>query len=390
MSHVDVVANENAALDRYQRMALMVGLVCLALSAVGAFFDLQQFFRSYLLAYVYCISFALGALGVTMLHNVVGGRWGAVIRRFLAAGRSTLPLMLLLVIPLLVGIPQLYEWSHADVVAHDKVLQHKAGYLNTPFFIVRTVIYFAVWLGLWMLLTRRNVDEVDPREQARARFISAPGLIVFMFTVTFASVDWIMSLEPHWFSTMYGAIYVVGQALSTFALCIVLLALFANRPPFAGLIRQEHFHDLGTLMFAFTVLWAYTSFSQLIIIWSGNIPEETPWFIRRSNNGWQIISVILVLFHFAVPFFLLLSRFIKRRSPLVARVAIWMIFARFLDLIYWVVPSRSDQFGLHWMDIVLPVGLGGLWVFYFLLQLKKGPLLNVNDARIPIAAHGAH
>lgn len=381
------------SVDRLQRSALLVGIVALAIVAIGGLFNAPQFFRSYLLAFVFCLGPALGSLGITMLHNVVGGRWGALIKRFLAAGARTLPFMAILVlpiiIPVLLGMSNLYHWTDPHVIEHDAVLAGKRSYLNVPFFTLRTLLYFAIWIGFTMLLARKTADDADPVEQNRAKTISAPGLIVFAFTVTFAGVDWIMSLEPHWFSTMYGAILLVGQALSTLAFSVLILTWLSRREPFAGLLRPEHFHDIGSLIFAFTVLWAYTSFSQFLIIWSGNIPEETPWYIRRSNNGWQIVAAILMLFHFAVPFFILLNRFIKRRAALLSRVCIFLIFMRLVDLFYWIEPAFHDKnFGFHWMDLLAPIGLGGIWLWVFLWQLKQAPLVNLHDPRLQV--QGAH
>lgn len=361
----------------WQKKALLCGLVGVTLSLLGAFADAAVFFRSYLLAYVYWISFALASLGLTLLHNLTGGRWGVVIRSFLNSGMSTLPLMALLVIPILVGIPTLYHWAHQDAVAHDAVLQHKAPYLNVTAFVVRTVFYFTLWIATAVLL-----------RGPRAKWISGPALILFVFSVTFAAVDWIMSLEPHWYSTIYGAILIVGQALQTLALCVILLALLADKEPFVRFLHPLHFHDLGNLIFAFTVLWAYTAFSQFLIIWSGNLPEETPWYLRRTNEGWQMVTVILMLFHFAVPFFLLLMRYVKRRARLLARVAAGILIVRVIDLFYWIEPAHSSGLVVSWMHLTALVGIGGIWLYLFLRRLGQGPVLDVNDPRLPVLGHG--
>jgi hypothetical protein len=373
----------NMSFERVQRMAILVAVLALGACVLAAFFNSTQFFRSYLLAYVFCLGMALGSLGINLLHNVVGGRWGALIKRILNAGMATLPFMAVLVLPILAGIPALYHWSHREAMEADPVMQHKAGYLNVPFFVIRTVIYFAIWIGLALLLRMRGGDTATHDEQSRAKVVSAPGLILFVFTVTFAGVDWVMSLEPHWYSTMYGGILLVGQALSAFSFSVIILWWLSDREPFAGLLKPEHYHDLGNLMFTFTVLWAYTSFSQFLIIWSGNIPEETPWYIRRSNNGWQIVSVVLMVFHFGVPFFILLSRYVKRRGRLLSRVAAGLILIRLVDLYYWIEPPfHQTSFGLHWMDIAAPLGLGGVWLWLFLAQFKRGPLVNLQDSRL--------
>jgi hypothetical protein len=294
--------------------------------------------------------------------------------------------MAVMVIPILLGVPVLYEWSHHEVVAHDAVLRHKEGYLNPTSFIVRTVFYFAIWIGLSMLLARRS--SIGPAS-ARLKGISAVGIIVFSFSVTFAAVDWIMSLEPHWFSTIYGAIFLVGQALQTLAFCTALLAFVSDREPFAGRVDPSWYHDLGNLLLAFTCLWAYTSFSQFLIIWSGNIPEETPWYLRRTAGGWQVVSVLLMVFHFGVPFAILLSRHVKRRGKLLARVCIAIIVMRFVDLVYWVEPATPrGVFPLGWLSFVALAGVGGVWLWMFLWQLEKGPLAYMEDPRL--APEGGH
>lgn len=370
---------EEPLLDRMQRIAMLVAAVGVLACAVGAFLDSTQFFRSYLLAYVFWVGLALGSLGIAMLHNLVGGRWGVTIRGFLETGMRLLPLMAVLVIPILFGIPALYHWVHPE---GDHALEFKQPYLNVPFFIGRTVFYFAIWIGLMLYVSKRT--------EAQARFVSAPGIIVFVFTVTFAAIDWIMSLEPHWYSTIYGMILVVGQALSAIAFCIILLFWFSERRPFSGIVTADHFHDLGNLLLAFNLLWAYTSFSQFLIIWSANIPEETPWYLRRSTNGWQFVAIALMLFHFAVPFFVLLNRSVKRRGRALAQIAAWMIFMRFVDLFYWIIPAgHGEPFHVHWLDIAAPIALGGIWIAAFVWLLKRRPLLlDTHDPRL--APQGGH
>jgi hypothetical protein len=370
----------DARLNRIQRTSLGVGVIALAICVFGAFLDSGAFFRSYLIAYVFWVSLALGSLGVVMLHNLVGGRWGAIIRRFLESGVRTLPLMAVLVIPILLGIPALYEWSHHDVVAQDAVLRHKEAYLNPTAFVLRTALYFIIWIGTSVLLARRSA--VGPAS-AKLKAISAVGIIIFSFSVTFAAVDWIMSLEPHWFSTIYGAIFLVGQALQTLAFCTALLAFVSDRAPLAGRVEASWYHDLGNLILAFTCLWAYTSFSQFLIIWSGNIPEETPWYLRRTAGGWLAVSVLLMVFHFGVPFAILLSRYVKRRGRVLARVCIAIIVMRFVDLVYWIEPAgQHGGFPLGWMSLVALIGIGGVWLWMFLWQLARGPLAYMEDPRL--------
>jgi hypothetical protein len=382
-----------SGLDRLQRTSLIAGVVCLALTAIGLFVDPGQFFRSYLYAYLYTLGLSVGCLGILLLHNTVGGKWGIVIRRILESGTRTFPLMAVLLIPILFGMTSLYLWARPEIAAHDKAIQFKSGYLNVPFFMVRMVIYFGIWMLYSWILNRKSLEQDrtgDPGLILRMRQISAPGLVVFFLTATFAFVDLIMSLEPEWFSTIYGAMFIIGQSLETIAFVIALLVILAKRPPLSEILTERHFHDLGNLMLAFTILWMYLSFSQFLIIWSGNLPEEIPWYLRRLTGGWGAIAVILLIFHFFVPFVILLNRFVKRNPSLLQWVAVLMIVVRLVD-VYWIVepafyqdefPLHRQVFQLHWLDFVAPIGLLGIWVAFFVWQLKRFPIVPIRDPRL--------
>jgi hypothetical protein len=382
MTPADPVTTE---IGQWQQKALLVGLAGLLLSLTGLVLDRDQFLRSYLFAYLYGTGMALGCMGILLLHHVVGGKWGMVIRRMCEAGARTLPYMAILLIPVLAGMGTLYIWTRPEA-AQDANIQAKAAYLNVPFFIVRAVFYFLVWtffarrLSEWSAEQDRTGDE---RLIGKMRSFSAPGLLIFVVTTTFAFVDWIMSLEPHWFSTIYGAMFLVGQVLESFAFIIALLIVLSRRPPLRDYVTPQHFHDLGNLMFAFTVLWAYLSFSQFLIIWAGNLPEEIPWYVRRLSGGWGWVAFTLVVFHFALPFLLLLQRGIKRRTDLLFKVCMLMIVIRLVD-VYWVVePSLYDkQLKVHWMDFATPLLVGGAWLALFFWQLKARPLVPLKDPRL--------
>ncbi len=380
-------------MDRVQRIALVAGLVGLALCGVGLVVDRAQFFRSYLWAYLYWNGMAIGSLGILLLNHVVGGRWGIVIRRLVEAGTRTFPLMLALVVPILFGMGTLYIWTMPGVLAHDAAIRGKSGYLNIPFFIGRIVLYFAVWIFWSWMLRRRSLEQDqsgDPALVDNMRRIAAPGIVIFVFTATFAFVDLIMSLEPHWFSTIYGAMFLIGQVLETFAFMIAVLILLSKYTPFSSILTIQHFHDLGNLMFAFTVLWAYLSFSQFLIIWAGNLPEEIPWYLRRFSGGWAYVAVFIAVFHFCAPFAIMLFRYVKRNPRLLYFVAIWMAVIRMVD-VFWIVepsfyqegmPLHNQGFSLSWMDLAAPIGIGGIWIAAFIWQLKRFPLLPVNDPRL--------
>ena len=369
-------------LERYERPALIVGAVGIIIALAGGLTAADQFFRSYLLAYLFWFAIALGALPLVMIHHLVGGRWGFVTRRILESATRTLPFMALLFVPLIFGIHHLYEWAEPDIVAQDAVLTHKSAYLNTPFFIIRAAFYFGAWLIFAWFLNRWSIEQdntANPSLIRRFQLLSGPGLIVYALTISFASIDWVMSLEPHWFSTIYGMMFMVGQVLATLAFTIAILAIFADTPPLTQFLRPETLQDLGNLMLAFVMLWAYLSFSQFLIIWSGNLPEEIPWYLRRSTGGWQWVAAFLALVHFVVPFFLLLMRRNKRKRQVIASIALIVVAMRFVDLFWLIVPAHESAFHLHWLDLVALAGIGGLWITVFSRELRKRSLVPLHD-----------
>jgi hypothetical protein len=373
-------------MDRVQRLGLIIGVAGLGLCVAGAFNNPGQFFHSYLFAFLFWAGIALGSTGIVMLYHLTGGGWGLIIRRLLESASRTIPLVALLIVPVIIGIPRLYEWSHPDAVAASKVLQHKQLYLNVPFFMVRTALYFSVWLLLSFLLNHWSAEQDrtgDPSWARKLRMLSGPGVLLYGLTVTFASIDWVMSLEPEWFSTVYGMLFIVGQVLTAMSFMLVVLMTLADREPLSRVVSKARLNDLGNLMLAFVMLWAYLSFSQFLIIWSGNLPEEVSWYVPRLKGAWGAVAISLLLFHFALPFLLLLSRQLKRKVRTLGLVAAAMLVLRFLDL-FWVTQPvfRREHFSLHWMDVLLPIGLGGIWVAFFFWQLKRRPLLAANDPQL--------
>jgi len=373
--------------------AAMIGAAGLLLTILGAFIGPSgQFFRSYLWSYVFCVGLSLGSLAWLMLQYLTGGAWGVVIRRPAEAAARTLPLLLVLFIPIAIGIPSLYRWSHADIVAADAVLKHKHTYLNVPFFLIRTAVFFAGWIGLSMLLNRWSAEDDAGSVTAHRKMaaISGPGLVFWGFSITFMAIDWVLSLDPHWFSTIFGMLFMAGQGLSSMAFLITLMVLLSYRDPMAQVLTPRHLHDLGKLLLALVMVWAYFSFSQFLIIWAGNLPEEIPWYLERLKGGWQYVALGLVVGHFALPFALLLSRDLKRNFRLLAGIAVFILFMRLVD-IYWLVAPDflKGSFGFSWMDLTAPVGLVGIWLAYFLYQLERRPLLPLNDPHLEEALeHG--
>jgi hypothetical protein len=373
--------------SRLQRQALIVGVLALAASGVGAILSPEQFFRSYLVAFMFWFGIALGCMAILMIHHVSGGAWGAVIRRVLESASRTLPLMALLFLPMVLGLQDLYKWARPEVVALDPALQHKSLYLNVPFFLVRAVVYFAVWSVLALFLSRwsREQDQTtDPGPGRRLELLSRGGLLLVGLTMTFAAVDWAMSLEPHWYSTIYGILIMGGQVLAGMSFVIPVAALLAQEGPLTGVVTAEQFHDLGKLLLAFVMLWAYFSLSQFLITWAGNLPEEIPWYVRRLQGGWQILGVGLVLFQFVIPFVILLSRDIKRRARSLALLAVGIICVRFVDLFWMIAPAfNPDVLSVHWLDLSTLAGVGGVWLSVFIWQLKGHSLVAIHDPSLP-------
>jgi hypothetical protein len=382
--------------SQIQRAALIVGVLALALCVLQLFRNPEVFFESYLFAFLFWNGLVVGSLGIMLMHNVTGGNWGVVIRRIIEACSRLLPVMAILLLPLIIGVVgwhEIYIWTRPDVIAHDKNIQLKTAWLNIPFWVGRAIFYFVIWTFWAWRLNRLSSEQdrtADTGIQDRMRKFSAPGLLLFVITATFAYVDWIMSIEPQWFSTMFGAMFMIGQVLESFAFAVVLLYLLSSRRPFLGAIKTQHYWDLGNLLLAFTMLWAYLSFSQFLIIWSGNLPQEIPWYIRRFSGGWGVIGVFVALFHFGVPFFILLMRFVKKNPRLLYLVAAWLFFVRIVDL-YWIVMPGLRQRGytFEWTDVAAPIGIGGIWIAAFIWQFRKKPLLPLHDKRL-VLAEGSH
>lgn len=390
MTHYDTV---HPGLMRIQRIALIAGVVAAVLLAVGAILiSSERFFQSYLFAYLFWIGLALGSMAVVMLQHLVGGGWGLIIRRPLEAAAMQVVLMALLFLPIAFGMHEIYEWTHTEEVLLDPILRQKQGYLNIPFFLIRALIYFGIWIALAYFLNKLSLKqdrEYDPRRARRIRDISRGGLLLYGLTMTFASFDWAMSLEPHWFSSIYGLLFIVGQGLATMAFAVVVvLLLLMKREAVAPLVTPRIIHDLGNLMLAFVMLWAYISFSQFLIIWSGNLPEEVTWYFFRLEGGWGWIPALLIIFHFVLPFLLLLSRRTKRTPRLLLTVALLILTMRLVDIFWIVKPAfHHEGFDIHWMDILAPIGIGGIWIAAFTWILGRRPLVPIHDPRLEEIAH---
>jgi hypothetical protein len=365
-------------LDRIQRRALIAGAIGLVLVVVGALLDLDQVFRSYLFAYLFWLGISLGSLAWLLIHHLTGGRWGDAIRPVLQSSALLIGLLALLFIPLIFGLDRIYIWAQPEIVANDALLQQKQPYLNVPFFIGRALLYFVIWGGSIALLQRwwrRQSEQPTSTLAARMRRFSGPVLGLYGITVTFGSFDWLMSLDPHWFSTIFGVLIVAGQAVTALSFAIVVLAFLVQMPPFSLLVTQGHFEDLGNLLLTAVIFWAYIAFMQYFIIWSGNLPEDVLWYLHRLEGGWNWLPLGLLFFHFIVPFVLLLSSRVKRDPRRLAAIALLVLFADLMHLYWLVAPTYSaNHFRIHWLDFAVPLFLGGLWLAAFVWQLRRQPM----------------
>ena len=369
--------------DRLGKTALVVGLAALALFAALGFRDPVQFFRSYLFAFVFWLGLPLGCTAIRLIHNLVSGTWGFPLRRPLESATKTLPLMALLVAPILFRLPVLYTWADPSKVAADPLLQYKHAYLNVPFFIVRTVIYFSIWIFVTSRINSWSREQDETGEAGltqRIKNLSAPSLLIFGLTVTFASIDWVMSLEPHWTSTIFGMILMVSEVLAAMSLLTVTVIRLSKEKSLNGMVKPKLLNDYGNLLLVFTMLWAYLSFSQFLIIWGANLRDEVPWYMSRARGGWAGVAITLIIFHFAVPFLLLLTRFVKRRAEMLRTVAALLLVMSMVDIFWLITPAFNHDGPLfHPTDWLAILGIGGLWLWRYASELQGRPLLPLND-----------
>ncbi len=366
-----------------QQRSLVIGVVFAIIAAVFAFFSPDQFFRSYLLGYMAWLGLSLGCMAFLMLQHMTGGAWGMVMRRPLEAATRTLPLMGILFLPIILGMRHLYVWTNLDIMARDPRLNQLAhSYLTPRGFVFRAVVYFVIWLLIgWRLNTISAEQDNPPTRNLSPRFrnIAAPGLLLYALTISFALIDWVMSLTPPWISTIYALIFIVGQCLSAVCFIVVVERMFFPYKPVSTYLRPKEVQDHGKFMLTLIMLWAYFSFSQLLIIWAGNLPDEIIFYTRRFHYGWEYVGLFLIVFHFAVPFALLLSRPLKRDPRRLVKVAVWMIFMRYVDLYWFIEPNFHQAFYWHFLDAMVPIAIGGLWLALFFHNVRQRPLLPLYD-----------
>jgi hypothetical protein len=368
--------------ETIQMRSMFIGLVGTVAAVAGAFTAPESFYSAYLTVFVFWLGLSLGCMAILMMYHLVGGAWGTVIRRIMEAGMMTLPLMAVLFIPILLNLPKIYFWARPEELAKDPKLADIAhSYLNFNGIMTRAALYFVLWMVMAYLLNRWSTEQDSPeaRDKSTLRFraISAPGLVIYSLTISFALIDWVMSLQARWISTIYGLIFIAGEALLAFCFAVVIERILGKRKPMSEYLKQTEVHDHGKFMLAFVMVWAYFNFSQWLIMWSGNLPEEITWFLRRINHGWGIVAVYLALFHFAIPFLMLLSRQWKRQTNTLVFIASWLIMMRLVDIWWHIEPASHPAVHVSWTLFAVLAGMGGLWMAYFFRNLRSRPLLAV-------------
>ena len=363
--------------------ALAVGAVAAAATAAGAFLDADGFFRAYLVAWLLWLTVATGSLGLLLIHHLSGGRWGLALRRPMEAAARTMPVVGVLALPLFFGLDRLFIWADHARVESEHILHHKAAYLNPVAFTARSVVALALFSLFAFLLARRSAAQDVEGDRGKAwtmQKISGVGLLVFVLAMSFLGFDWLMSLDPYWFSSLYGAIFLAGAAIAALTFLILVAHWLARREPMAAVFTAKRFHDFGTLLFAFVMFFTYLCISQFIIAYQGNLPEEVMWFKERFHGYWAGVAVALLVLHFFFPFLILLHRSVKRKATALARVALFVLFMRWADLVWQSRPSFVHEgLPVTWIDAAAVAAVGGVWIWSFVRALAGRPLLPVGD-----------
>jgi hypothetical protein len=373
----------------------LLGLGGIALVAwmVGLYFDPEQALRSWLLGFIFWGGLCFGSIGLLMLQYMTGGAWGVVLRRIFEAASRTLPVVALCFLPLALGVyfHKVYEWTTFPPTDH--AIEARGIFLLPWTWILRSIVYFVLFWVMAQLLNDWSArqDRTDNYEDAatllaRMSRFSGPAMVFWALTVTFAAVDWTLTMDPHFFSTIWGLLFVIGWGLASLSFGAIILAYLSDKRPMDEVLGKRHFHDIGKLMLAMVMVWAYFNLSQWLIVWSGNIPEETEWYLTRMESGWFWIGVLLILFHFAAPFLILLQQDFKRKPKLLATLAIFILLMRAFDYFFLTGPTprinphgHQGAFIVSWMDFVAPIAVGGIWLWFFFGQLRSRPVVPLMD-----------
>ncbi len=377
-------------MDRWKRWSLAIGVSALAVCGLGAIFDPAQFFRAYLPAWLFYLGIPLGSMAILMIYHLTGGAWGFLLRRILEAGMRTLPLVAVLFTPIAWGIRYLYPWAQPDLVAAIPKLQYQQFYLRPDYFWMRAAAYFILWMGIAFFLSswsRRQDQGGDGRLLWKLRNLSAAGAVVYGVTMHFAMVDWAMSLLPAFHSTIWGPLFALGQLLSALSFSLIVFARERKHPPLAEVLSPKAVNDMGSLLLTFLIAWAYMAWFQFMLIWIANLPVDIIYYLPRASTGWLCVMWAIFLLHFAVPFFLLLMRPVKRSPVMLAAIGGLILFMQLAYMYYQITPAFHGALGEHWMDFFTPIGLGGIWLSCFLWQFQRWPPLAVRDEQRAQALH---
>ncbi|MCA9557803.1 MAG: hypothetical protein KC583_04485 [Myxococcales bacterium] len=345
----------------------------------------RQFFFSYLVAFMLCLTIALGALFFTIIHHLTRATWSTGLRRIAENLAGTLPVLAVLFLPILLGLHDLYHWSHEAVPAHDPLIRHKSGYLSTSFWVIRAVVFFGLWTAIALFFRRNSVKQDETGDTAltfKMRKWAPVSTLIFALSISFAGFDWMMSLDPHWFSTMFGVWTFAGSMVSFFAALGLAGLWLTKKGALAKTLTVGNFHDIGKLLFGFIVFWAYISFSQYYLIWYANIPEETAWYLHRTHEGWDNIFSLIIGGHFILPFALLMSRHLKRRRAVLGLACGWMVLMHWVDLYYVIMPTLQHHLHFHWLDVTTVLGVGGVFVAFFVRQFGKDAAVAHRDPQL--------
>jgi len=385
--HLDLTAPP--VVKKIAQRSLIIGVIFSVIAVILAIMNPGEFYRAYLLGFMDWLGVALGSMAIIMIRHLTGGGWGVVIRRIQGAAMRTVGMMAILFIPLCFGLSRLYPWAMPlDAIQNDHIREHLAkhsfvyAYLNPKFFIIRAIVYFAIWnlisylLSLW---SKQGDNPNAPDNTQKFKVVAGPGLILYGFTITFAVIDWVMSLDPSWISTIFGLIILIGEVLSAMCFAVVVERILYNYKPMSDMLRPDFVHDHGKWILAFTMVWAYFGFSQWLIIWAGNLPSEISFYRLRLQGGWQSVGLFLVIFGFVVPFAMLLSRPFKRDIRRLVWLAAWIMVIRWVDLFWIIEPNFSKAFTITIADIVVSIAIVGLWFALFFRNLGSLPLLPAYD-----------
>lgn len=372
--------------SKIPRALFGIGAVGLIASLVGYFLDAEQFYFSYLVSFVFFTGIGLGSLILVMIHHITRSSWGTVLRRIPETLASNFFIWGIFIIPILLGIHNIYHWSHPDAVATDSVLQAKSAYLNTTFFIIRQIIYFSIWGFLGFKLHKASVEmdrTGDWGITTLMRKLSGPGIPIFGLSITFAGFDWLMSVDPHWFSTMFGVYFFAMFFQAIWPVLILLVVFLLRQGILKNTIQKVHVYDLGAWFFAFTIFYAYIAFCQFLLIYYANLPEEALWYYHRLEGSWKYIAYSLIAFRFAVPFIVLLHRETKHNIKVLVSMSILVLVIHFAE-VYWIVMPALSGHGIDfsWMDLTTLLGLGGIFFGLFFNRFKNHDMIPINDPKL--------